>query len=353
MPETSSDTQFFSRRVLVAGAIISALAVLVYILRHLTQLLLIVFAGVLLGILLDGLAKRLAAHLPLSRGLALALIVIVAFGGTVGAGWLAGPSITNQVSQLSHRIPAAIEQIKVILEKHDWGKWIVENIPPAREILPFGRRQLVSVPDAFSSIVGVITGMLLVFFVGIYLAATPAVYLDNGLRLLPKSKRERAREVLHGVTHALQRWMVGRLMTMLVVGVLAAIGLRLIHLPLAFLLALIAAILAFVPFIGPTVATIPALLVGLAESPLMMVYVLFVFIIVETLEGYIITPMIQKRAVSIPPALLISFQIFMGALFGAVGLFLATPTAVAVIVVIQLLYVEDILGEKVTILGNR
>ncbi len=353
MTDPLPDTRVSSRSILTVGVILVALVVMLLILRQVAQLVLVVFAGVLMGVLLDGLARRVVRRLPISRGVALTFILILSAVAVIGGAWLAGPQVAAQVSELAQRIPTAIEQIKLALTAHDWGKWIVENIPSTREILPFGSRQLVSVPDAFSSIAGIVAALLIVFFVGVYLAANPRVYVENLLRLLPSKKRPRAREVLNEVTHALQRWLVGRLATMFVVGVLIAIGLSLIHLPLAFTLALIAALMAFIPFIGPTLATIPALLVGLAESPAMMVYVLIVYIVVETLEGYLITPLIQKRAVSIPPALLITFQILMGALFGPAGLFLATPTAVGVIVSIQLLYVEGILGDRVTVLGHR
>ena len=351
--KSSGHDAYFSRRVLITAGIILVMAGALYIIGHLSQLVLVILAGVLLGVLLDGLALRLSERFPLSRGVALAMIVVFIAAVLGGAGWFAGPRLADQVGQLTNRIPEAVEQIKLTLMERDWGKLIVENMPAPKEILPFGSQELISAEKAFSSVFSATVDVLIILFIGLYLAAAPGLYINNALRLLPKDRRGRMKEVIETVTRVLQRWLVGRLASMLVVGLLTGLGLWLIGVPLAVTLGLIAALMSFVPFIGPLLSTIPAALVALAKDPLLVVYVLIVFAIVQTLESYVITPLIQRRAVSLPPALLISIQILMGALFGTLGLFLATPTAVAVIVMVQMLYVEDILGDRTKILGTH
>jgi predicted PurR-regulated permease PerM len=116
---------------------------------------------------------------------------------------------------------------------------------------------------------------------------------------------------------------------------------------------LIAAVLSFVPIIGPVLSAIPLVLVALAEDPILAVWALLIYLAVQFLESYMITPLIQREAISIPPALLISAQTVMGVLFGLVGIFLATPLAVVVIVAVQMLYVEDVLKEPVQVMGAR
>ncbi len=334
---------------------LAALLVIValFFLKNVVETLLVIFAGVLFGVLLNAFSQRLASRLHISHGIGLAIIVPIVLGLLVGLGWLLGPGIADQVDQMNQRIPEAVEQLKLTLKKHEFGRVLVENMPGTKDILPFGEKQLFSAPEAFSSFVGAILNLLIILFIGFYLAASPRHYFENSLKLIPKKHRDRVGEVLHTINEVLQRWLIGRVASMIVVGILTSIGLWLAGVPLAITLGLIAAVLSFVPFIGPMVSTIPAILVALGEDPILILYVLIIFAIVQTVESYIVTPLIQKRAVSIPPALLISFQILMGAVFGALGVFLATPTAVIVILAVQMFYIEDVLGDKISVLGHH
>jgi predicted PurR-regulated permease PerM len=139
---------------------------------------------------------------------------------------------------------------------------------------------------------------------------------------------------------------------MLVVGVLTTLGLWIVGVPLALALGVIAALFSFVPFIGPLFAFVPILLVASLEGNTMMIYALLVAIIVQVVESNVITPLIQKYAVSIPPAILLASQLILGILFGLAGLLLATPLALVLIILVQMLYVEDRLGEDVQVLGT-
>jgi predicted PurR-regulated permease PerM len=195
--------------------------------------------------------------------------------------------------------------------------------------------------------------VILMLFMGIYMAVCPSLYIDNAVRLFPIPRRRRIREVFAALGVALRWWLVGRAASMAVVGVLTALGLWIAGVPVPLALALIAALLAFVPFLGPVLGAIPAMLVALVESPAQMLYVIFVFTVVQLLESYFITPLIQQRAVSMAPALLITVQIVMAMLFGAMGVLLATPLAVVFIVLVQMLYITDVLGDRMKPLGER
>ncbi len=132
---------------------------------------------------------------------------------------------------------------------------------------------------------------------------------------------------------------------MTVVGILTWAGLMILGIPLAFTLAVIAGLLSFVPNIGPILSALPAVLVGLSVSPIMAVYVIGVYVLVQTVESYLITPFIQQRAVAMPPALLLIVQLIMGVWVGVIGIFLATPLTVALMVAVRMLYIEDVLGD--------
>lgn len=161
------------------------------------------------------------------------------------------------------------------------------------------------------------------------------------------------RQVFESLGTALRWWLVGRAASMLVVGILTALGLWIAGVPVPLALALIAALMAFVPFLGPVLGAIPAVLVALVESPVKVLYVIIVFTFVQLLENYFITPLIQQRAVSMAPALLITVQIVMAILFGAMGVLLATPLAVVFIVLVQMLYIHDVLGDRIRLLGEK
>jgi predicted PurR-regulated permease PerM len=208
------------------------------------------------------------------------------------------------------------------------------------------------VAGGITSAVGALTSGLVVIIIGLYAATTPMVYIDGALRLLPPSRRERGREVVRALGQALRWWLVGRVASMAVVGFLTAVGLWVAGIPLAFVLGLIAALLSFVPYIGPIASVVPAALVALAESPTKVLYVFIIYGVVQLLESYLITPLIQERAVSIPPAVLISAQVIMGILAGAIGVLMATPLAVVLIVLVQMLYLADVLGDPVSTLGE-
>lgn len=133
---------------------------------------------------------------------------------------------------------------------------------------------------------------------------------------------------------------------MIVIGVLTAIGLWLLGVPMAVTLALIAALLTFIPNIGPILAVVPAALLALLQSPMQVVYVCLLYFGIQTFESYLLTPLVQRRTVSLPPALTIFAQVLAAVLLGGLALSLATPMAAALVVLVRMLYLEDVLGDR-------
>lgn len=339
-------------RIAVAVGIGALSLVLLYLLVYLSRVLLVIFAGVLMAILLGGLAQQLSRRTALSRGPALAVVSLLLVGGIVGFAVVAGPQISGQVAQLADRLPAAVEQIRDS-RQYEWSRQVLDNIPNVRDIIPTPADVLGSITNVFSRTFGVLTNLFIIFIIGIYGAVNPSGYVESIVHMVPPDRRSRAREVLHALGRALRWWLVGRFTMMLIVGMLTTIGLWIAGVPSAMALGLIAGVMAFVPYIGPILSAIPAILVALMVSTTKVIYVLIVYGIVETLESYLLTPLVQERAVSILPAALISAQVVMGVLAGAVGVLLATPLAVSIIVLVQMLYVEDVLGDDVKVLGEH
>lgn len=157
---------------------------------------------------------------------------------------------------------------------------------------------------------------------------------------------------MNAAAHTLRQWITAQLMSMTIVGILTGLGLWAAGIPLAFILGLIAALLAFIPNIGPVLAAVPALLLALAQGPSTVMWVAAVYIVVQGLESYAITPIIQKEKVSLPPALIIAAQLLLGVLFGILGLARATPLTAVVLTLTGMLYVEGFLEREAESTGE-
>ena len=144
----------------------------------------------------------------------------------------------------------------------------------------------------------------------------------------------------------LRRWLVGQSLLAACVALLTGAGLMLLGAPFAIALGLLAGLMEFVPYIGPFVAAVPAILVGFAEGPQLALKIALLFLVIQMLESYVLAPLIQHKAVYLPPAAILFAQVLMGAIVGALGVAVATPLAAAVMVAVSMLYVEDALGDK-------
>lgn len=340
----------YLRRALTLGAVGLLFVGGALILRHLANVLLVIFGAILGAVVLGAAATWLSDRTPLPRPLALLLVILAGVGTLVGFGWAAGPQVAEQTGQLAERLPELIRETRRDLLRSEWGRPLLEQLGQDGGVP--GMEFLGGISGVFSTVLGAVTNLLVLLVVAIYLSVSPGVYMRAAVRMVPKPGRDRAWQVLTAIGHALTRWMLGRLASMAVVGGLTAAGLFIVGVPLSLALGLIAGILSFVPFIGPILAAVPGLLIAGAESLRLAIFAGGVYVVVQLVETYLVTPMIQRRAVFIPPAFLILAQVLMGVLFGILGVFLATPFTVAVVVAVQMLYVEDLLEDEVRVLGG-
>ncbi len=324
-----------------------------YLVRSFATTLLLIFAGVLFGVFLHGVAALLAKWLHLPRLLALCLVVLLGLGLCALFIWLAGPQVARQVQQLGEQLPQSVTLLQHRLEKSDWGRALLSSLPSLDSFRLSFASLLGSVSQAFSITLAVVGAFVFIFFVGFYLAVSPDSYIRGALLLLSREHRQRGREVITTLGTALRWWLLGRAVTMTLMGILTTLALWLANVPLALVLGIMAGLLLFVPYLGAVAAAIPAMLVGLMQSPAKALWVAVIYTGVHVFEGYCITPFVQKRAVALPPALLLSVQILSAALFGTIGVIFSTPLTVVVIVLIQTLYLHDVLGEEVELLGDH
>ncbi|HLG86619.1 MAG TPA: AI-2E family transporter [Alphaproteobacteria bacterium] len=184
-------------------------------------------------------------------------------------------------------------------------------------------------------------------FLGLYLAAEPAVYMNGLVSLFPEASRLRVRQILAAAANALWYWTLGRLFSMSVVCVGTIVGLWALNMPLPFVLGGLAGLLTFVPYLGSIVAAVPAIVFALSMGPMQTVYILGLYTVVHLIDGYVLVPLVQRQVSHLPPALILSSQLLFGTFAGVIGVTFATPLAAALLPIIRMAYIEDALEAHV------
>jgi predicted PurR-regulated permease PerM len=336
----------FVRRVLIVIALVGAAAVLALLIWRGHTALLVTFAGVLLAVLLRSLAQLLQRWRPMGDTAALAVVcVTLLVVGAAGGALLASP-LQEQAAELLDAMPKAVSQVREQVAQLPLGQRILTNVAGPEQIADAAAPAAQRVARWASTTVSVLAYVVLVIFVGLFLAAEPAVYRRGVLRLFPLAMRPRLGSVLCEMGDSLQRWLVGRALLMVVIAVATWIGLLALGIPLALALAVLAGLLTFIPNFGPLMSAIPAMLLALLQSPMHVVWVGLLYLGIQTAEGYTLEPYVMRKADNLPPALVIAGQLFLGVTMGSLGLILATPLIVVLYVLVQRLYVEDVLGDR-------
>jgi len=339
----------FLRRTAGVLTLASLFALVFLFLYHAVHVVLLVLSGVLLAIFLRSLAGWISrwTHMPMVWSLAASIGLIMLL--TVGTAWLLTPQLTEQARILARELPASIQSLKGYLEATSWGQLILQQVPDLDTVQPEISRFWSQTAGAVSTLLYLIADIVIIGVVGLYLAFEPRLYVEGMVRLAPPEKRDRARLILDEINHTMRWWLVGRFISMFVIGVLSGVGFWLLGVPLALTLGLIAAIFTFVPNIGPLISAIPAVLLALVQGPAVALYVLVLIAAVQALEGYLLTPIVQQRTISMPPALVLAAQVLMGLTLGFLGLFLATPITAIAVILVQRVYLEGVLKDRAAV----
>ncbi|MBA4141756.1 MAG: AI-2E family transporter [Nitrosospira sp.] len=333
------------RKALIYAGAFVLVAIFAVLLWKAAEVFLLIFAGILLAIFLHALGRWInqKTRLPEKWSLAavlLALVLVIASGI-----WYIAPEVSEQIDRLTERIPKAVDQAQQQVLKYEWMRKLFEQKDQLEKIVPDGSNIASTTAEIFTSTFGAFANFLIFLVIGIFLAINPRPYINGLVRLVPQPSRPRAREVLHEVGSALESWLLAKITAMFAVGALTTVGLSVIGIELALLLGILAALLTFIPNIGPILALIPAALLALVHGPDKLIYVVSLYMGIQALESYVLTPLLQQHMVDLPPALIISMQIFLGVLVGGLGIILATPLTAAAMVMIKMVYIEDILGD--------
>ena len=311
--------------------------------------LLLIFTGMLLGVGLNALTDALGRHVQLPHAVRLAIVCVVLAAMLSGVAYLGGATIAEQASLLSTTIKSQISHVRSFLETRgiDTSFFDIGNAtsaasgdatpatapsPNAHGPLP-GAGAIASsggaiVSQTFKLLFGAISAVgniFIVLFLGLAFAAQPSVYHDGLLFLAPARYRTRATLIIDRIGETLERWLIAQIIVMIAVGLVTWIGLAIIGIPGSFILGIQAGLLAFIPTVGAIIAGVVVVLASLASGWIPALSALVLFLGVHAMESYVLTPILQRQALDIPPATLFAFQILLGVVFGIWGLALALP----------------------------
>jgi predicted PurR-regulated permease PerM len=319
-----------------------------------TEVILLVFAGILLAVFLRSVGNWISDKTGISKNWSLTLVLLTVIGLTVLNGWFFYPSLRTQFEQLSDELPRAVAQLRQQLSQSSVGQRILEQVPTMKELGDGKSTNLLGrISGYFSSVLGAFVNFVVIIVFGIYFAFNPMMYYNGFLKLIPGRHQKRAGEILDVIAYNLRRWLIGRLAVMALNGIITAVALWFLGVPMPIALGVLTALLNFIPNIGPFLAAIPAVLLALTQSPTTATYTVILYICIQGLDGYILEPLVQQRAVDLPPVLVLAVQLLFGIFFGFLGVVLAVPVLAIVYLVVQMIYVEDILGHNVEFEGKK
>lgn len=325
---------------------------LAVVLWRLTDMLILLFGAILLAAGLCGATEALSARAKIPRGISLGIVLVFSIAVMAGAFWVFGSTIAAQFGDMIKVVPAGFKVALEWLEGQPYGHLALDQLRaqiggPGNGVSLAGAAGWAGTLVATG--VGVVTKatgyVVVALFVALYLAAQPRLYRHLCLRLIPSAHRPKIESLFDVSRLVLQRWLIGQIAVMIVIGVLSGTGLWLIGIEAAAALGLMGGLLCFIPFVGAILAAVPAFLVALTQGPALAGAVVLMYAGVHIVEGNFITPLIQAEATSFPPVLAILSTVAFGLLFGPAGVLLAAPLTLFAMAVVEVLYVQQILGE--------
>jgi predicted PurR-regulated permease PerM len=338
-PANAGQDRGLGHALLVAGVI----AILALVAWRLADVLLLAFGSVLTAVLLHALADPLVRRTRVPRSWALAAAVLTLVLGAAASLWLFGHEATVQLAALSELLPHAWTALQARLSTTPIGSYVLHDLQRLNQLdgllIELG-------PGLLRGAAGAGAAMLIVLFAGLYLAFHPKTYVGGLVRLAPRRLRSRTEQVLDACGRALNRWLVGQLVSMALVGTTTGVGLWLAGVPSPLALGVIAGLGQFVPVVGPMASMIPGLVVAAGQGLETFGWAAFVYVAAMQFEANVITPLVLRQMVALPMAVTLFAVLAMGVLFGPLGVLFATPLAVVAYVLVRMIYVEDMLGDR-------
>jgi predicted PurR-regulated permease PerM len=320
-----------------------------YILWQIRNLLLLVFTAVVLATALNKLVQQLQ-KLPINRPVAVILSIAILLIFLVSFVWLIVPSFAAQLQELVALFPIRVARVQfwfTFWQQRLLGEY--ENFPTSNNLLqqiqPLLTQIFARSVDVFSASVTAILQFLLVLVLTIMLLANPKPYRESFIQLFPSFYRYRVNEILSRCEFALGNWAVGALIEMVFIALLSGTGLWILQVPLALAHAIVAGVLNFIPNIGPTLSVVLPMAIALLDKPWKVGAVLALYIVIQQIESYWLTPMIMAKQVALLPAITLTAQIIFASLFGVLGLLIALPLTVVAKTWLEEVLFKDVLDK--------
>ncbi len=335
--ETVQDMAVYKKKVWITCGIVALLFILLWLLKILFPVLLYILAATLISLFFIGLSNMVCRVVKMPRWASLLTAFLIFLAFATALFWFIGYRISEQIVELSDTLPSAVEVARQKLEQTDLGSRVVKLLTSEEA---FNKAKSVSGSVA-SGLMGAAANLYVILFVAIFFTVTPALYKNGFVKLLPQKAQPDATAILNRTATELSKWIKGKLFAMLVVFILTAVGLWIVGAPMPLALALLAGIVNFIPNFGPLIAMVPAVLVCLPQGNNLALIVAGLYVLIQVIESNFITPLVQQKLVKIPPALIITAQVVIGLLTGILGLLLATPIVVILMMVLQKVYLKE------------
>jgi predicted PurR-regulated permease PerM len=340
MPDESRrqqrDEKSYSQKVWIAGGIFAFIIVFLLLFKTLFSILLLAFAGVLIAVFFHGFAGLLQRYLHLPQKLSVFVSVIFNLLLIVAFFWFTGARLQQQIAELSDTLPQTVQQAKGKLESTTIGSKLLEQLQSHGST----QKTRKVIQQFFSSTFGVLSDIYIVLLIGLFFTAQPSVYKRGLIKLLPSKAQGKGKELIEDIGNLLKKWIKGQIFGIAFIAVLTGIGLWIIGLPMVFTLALIAGLLNFIPNFGPLIALVPAVLIAFSEGTTTALIVIGMYTGIQIIQSAVEQPLIQKRMINIPPAMVIIGQVAMGILGGFWGVLLAAPIVGILMTVVNKLWVD-------------
>ncbi|MBA2692160.1 MAG: AI-2E family transporter [Rubrobacter sp.] len=342
--EEATKERASERRVYVGIGLVFAILLLGYLIYEIAVVVLVILLTMLFSIIISGPVDTLEKR-GWSRGLGTLVVMgglLVALVALIAA---LAPTVEEQAVQFAGTLPALLEGTQAFARdaQNRLGLELPFSLEPqslidsARDFLSGGA--LSTVANVGAGVANVVSLGAVVLIATIYSVLSPGPLVNGFVAIFPAGKRERVREILFSMYSTVQRWFLGQLTSMLIIGTLWTIALFIIGVPFALLLGIFAAVVSFVPYVGPAIALVPPALIALVNDPILAVWVVATYLLIQTVESYMIQPIIMSRAVALHPAVVIFSILIMGTLFGLIGVLLAVPLTAALLVLANEMWV--------------
>jgi predicted PurR-regulated permease PerM len=314
-------------------------------------ILLLLFAAIVVAVFLTAIVDWIKAKLKLNHGWALALILFTVSALALFTLWISGPNIIGQFAKLQTELPQAAQDLMERVKGQSWGRWLLAQWSGYSQLADSFSYALTRIGGIVLTTASLVAGLIIVVFLGLYLAAEPGVYFSGIRRATPRRYRATLDACAISAVRNLRWWLLAQTLSMAAVGTLVTLGLWALGIPLAGTLGIIAALMTFIPNVGPILSVVPAALLAVAISPGKGLLTVLLFMVVHFLEGNIITPMLQRQIVRLPPALTLTVQLLLAVIAGPLGVALAAPITASALGIFKVLLPADAIPRTPVVAG--